>query len=67
MLLIFTYYRNNVLPISDYGVINGIKKLYSNKEINQQFLIDLKNKLDQYATLFTFCMWTINKTIKITK
>lgn len=67
MLLIFTYYRNNVLPISDYGIINGIKKLYPNQEITSEFLADLKTKLGSYATLFSFCMWTLNKLSKNTK
>lgn len=67
MLLIFTYYRNNVLAITDYGVINGIKKLYFDQEIDDRFFDKLKIKFNQYTTLFTFCMWMLNKTNKNSK
>lgn len=67
MLLIFTYYRNDILATTDYGIISGIKKLYNIDEVTPSFLINLKHKLSKYATLFSFCMWTLNKTMKITK
>jgi DNA-3-methyladenine glycosylase II len=64
MILIFTYYRNNILPKTDYGVLKGIKYIYPNQNINDSFLTSLNKKLNDYSTLFTFCMWYINKNIK---
>jgi 3-methyladenine DNA glycosylase/8-oxoguanine DNA glycosylase len=52
----FTYYRNDILPISDFGIKKGLNKLYEQTEINDAFINDLKQKLGQYATLFSFCL-----------
>lgn len=63
MILMFTYYRNDILPISDFGIKKGLNKLYEQTEINDAFINDLKQKLGQYATLFSFCLWRINQNV----
>jgi 3-methyladenine DNA glycosylase/8-oxoguanine DNA glycosylase len=52
----FTYYRNNVLAKTDFGVLSGIQKVYSEAKIDANFLNLLHERLGEYATLFTFCM-----------
>jgi DNA-3-methyladenine glycosylase II len=56
MILIFTYFRNDILPISDFGIRKGLNKLYDENKINNEFIQNLKQRLGQYATLFSFCL-----------
>lgn len=63
MILIFTYFRNDILPISDFGIRKGLNKLYDENKINNEFIQNLKQRLGQYATLFSFCLWRINQNV----
>jgi 3-methyladenine DNA glycosylase/8-oxoguanine DNA glycosylase len=52
----FSYFRNDILPISDLGIRKGLSKLYGRNEFDEQFIHQLKTKLGKYATLFSFCL-----------
>jgi 3-methyladenine DNA glycosylase/8-oxoguanine DNA glycosylase len=56
MLLIFTYYRHDILAKSDYGFIQGLKILYDKKEISDTFLTQIKKQFENHETLLTFCL-----------
>jgi 3-methyladenine DNA glycosylase/8-oxoguanine DNA glycosylase len=56
MILMFTYFRNDIFPISDFGIRKGLSKLYGRDEFSDKFIDDLRQKLGQYATLFSFCL-----------
>jgi 3-methyladenine DNA glycosylase/8-oxoguanine DNA glycosylase len=56
MILMFTYFRNDILPMSDFGIRKGLSRLYAQDEFSDKFIDDLKQKLGQYATLFSFCL-----------
>jgi DNA-3-methyladenine glycosylase II len=59
MLLMFSYYRHDIFPCSDFGIIKGIKKLYNVENITPILLQQLTNKFRNYLTLFSFCLWKI--------
>jgi DNA-3-methyladenine glycosylase II len=56
MLLMFTYYRNDILPMTDYGIRQGLSKLYHVDTIEEDQVNKLKLKLGQHATIFSFCL-----------
>jgi 3-methyladenine DNA glycosylase/8-oxoguanine DNA glycosylase len=59
----FTYFRNDIFPISDLGIRKGLSKLYKQTEFSETFIQRLKKQLGQYATLFSFCLWRINQNV----
>ncbi|MDR3330315.1 MAG: hypothetical protein LBS76_03470 [Mycoplasmataceae bacterium] len=61
MLLMFTYYRNDMLPITDYGIRLGLMKLYGVKEVTEKLAATVKDKMAEYSTIFSFCLWRINQ------
>jgi 3-methyladenine DNA glycosylase/8-oxoguanine DNA glycosylase len=61
MMLIFSYYRNNVLPISDFGIRQGLKKLFGIDEITETFTKGLVEKFNIHLTLLAFCLWQISR------
>jgi DNA-3-methyladenine glycosylase II len=63
MLLIFTYFRNDVFPLSDLGIRKGLSKLYQQSKFNDSFIQTLQQHLGEYATLFSFCLWRINQNV----
>jgi 3-methyladenine DNA glycosylase/8-oxoguanine DNA glycosylase len=52
----FSYFRPNIFLFEDLGVKNGIKKLYGLKDLTNNFINQLKTKVEKCGTLFTFCM-----------
>ncbi len=60
MFLIFTLCRLNVLPVSDLGLKNAIKKLYGFREIpdeNKIKIISLKNGWEPYCSIASWYLW----------
>jgi 3-methyladenine DNA glycosylase/8-oxoguanine DNA glycosylase len=63
MILIFTYFRTDILPITDFGIRKGLCKLYQQEKISDVFIDKLRERLGNYATLFSFCLWRINQNV----
>jgi 3-methyladenine DNA glycosylase/8-oxoguanine DNA glycosylase len=59
MMLMFTYYRPNIMPLSDLGVIKGLKILYNKTTISDKFADEIIKKFSNRLTLLTFCLWRI--------
>ncbi|MDR0545674.1 MAG: hypothetical protein LBG49_01995 [Mycoplasmataceae bacterium] len=59
MLLIFTYYRNDVLPTNDKGVRDGLDILYEGRAMSRDNFVNLHKFLGNHATMFTICLWYI--------
>lgn len=58
MFLIFNLCRPDVFPISDIGVINGIKQCYNIKnKISENKLISIGNKWRPYRSVATWYLW----------
>lgn len=60
MLLIFSYYRNNIISYSDYGIKKGLKILYSVNQINQTLIGNVAKKFGNHLTLFSLVLWKIS-------
>lgn len=60
MFLIFTLCRLNVLPVSDLGIKNAIKKLYNLRKLpNEKRIITLskKNNWAPYCSIASWYLW----------
>jgi 3-methyladenine DNA glycosylase/8-oxoguanine DNA glycosylase len=45
-----------VFPINDFGVQQGLKKLFGDKTVDQPFIDEITHKFNNYLTLLTFCL-----------
>ena len=62
MLLIFSLARRQVISLKDLGIKKGIAKLYdysSHKEVSEEFLNKIKQKLSPQGTLASLYLWQI--------
>ena len=60
MLMIFSYYKKNILPINDFGIKNGIKKLYCAKELNNSIINKIKSDFNNNLSLLSLILWKIS-------
>lgn len=60
MVLMFTYYRRDIIPFGDRGIQNGLKTLYEDNNLSKEDLEILHSNLGDYGTLFSICLWYIN-------
>jgi len=60
ILLMFSLNRNDVFPVDDLGIQNGIKKLYNLKSEKKELIADIKKiaeKWQPYRTLACSYIW----------
>ncbi len=60
MILIFSYYRNNIISLEDFGIKNGIRILFNIKKIDQKIFQKICNKFNNNLTLFSLVLWKIS-------
>lgn len=60
MILIFSYYRNNIISFQDFGIKNGIKILFSIKDITPKICQNIYDKFCDNLTLLSLVLWKIS-------
>ncbi len=60
MILIFSYYRNNIISFQDFGIKNGIKILFSIKDITPEICQNIYDKFCDNLTLLSLVLWKIS-------
>lgn len=61
MVLIFSLGRKDILSYDDYGIKNGMIKLYHHKKITKSIFEKYKKKYHPYETIASFYLWKINQ------
>lgn len=59
MTLIFTFGRENVFSVADYGIRRGLRMLYSTPEITPAFAAKIKKRYSPFATAASLYLWEI--------
>ena len=57
--LIFSMYRHNVFPYSDYGVAKALKMIFNVDKINEKQIEYIYRKCNGVMTTLTICLWFI--------
>ena len=60
MLLIFSYYRNNIISYSDYGIKKGLKILYNTNKVDECLITKVNKKFNNHLTLLGLILWKIS-------
>jgi DNA-3-methyladenine glycosylase II len=61
MILIFSLGRKDVLSYNDYGIKQGMIKLYHHRKITKEIFNKHKKKYHPYETIASFYLWKINQ------
>ncbi len=59
MMLIFTFFRRDVLSYPDFGIRKGICRLYGLDALDQKCYEQIRTKLSPHLTLASFWFWEI--------
>lgn len=59
MMLIFTFFRKDVLSYPDFGIRKGICRLYGIDTLDQKCYEQIRTKLSPHLTLASFWFWEI--------
>jgi 3-methyladenine DNA glycosylase/8-oxoguanine DNA glycosylase len=59
MMLIFTFFRKDVLSYPDFGIRKGICRLYGIDALDQKCYEQIRTKLSPHLTLASFWLWEI--------
>ena len=60
MILIFSYYRNNIISFQDFGIKNGIKILFNIKDVTPKLCENICDKFYDSLTLLSLVLWKIS-------
>lgn len=60
MILIFSYYRNNIVSFQDFGIKNGIKILFNIKDVTSKLCQNIYDKFNGNLTLLSLVLWKIS-------
>lgn len=61
MILIFSLGRKDILSYDDYGIKNGMIKLYHHRKITKNIFEKHKKTYHPYETIASFYLWKINQ------
>lgn len=59
MMLIFTFFRKDILSYPDFGIRKGICRLYGIDTLDQKCYEQIRKKLSPHLTLASFWFWEI--------
>ena len=60
MLIMFTLYRADVLPLTDLGIKKGIMKLYDFKELpTPKQMMEKSKPWQPYRTIASWYLWSV--------
>jgi DNA-3-methyladenine glycosylase II len=59
MMLIFTFFRKDILSFPDFGIRKGICRLYGIDTLDQKCYDQIRTKLSPHLTLASFWLWEI--------